>query len=84
MILSRTFVSDLVDQLDLSAISTVYEDGEQGQPTYHPVMPYHPVMTTKVLVNAYCVGVFSSRKILGGHLKPDHSWTGQNRPPRAS
>src|SRR5207237_7403961 len=25
--------------------------------------PYHPVMLTKVLVYAYCVGVFSSRKI---------------------
>ena len=51
------FVSDLVDQLDLSAITLVYEDDERGQP------PYHPVMMTKVLVYAYCVGVFSSRKI---------------------
>src|SRR5262249_40635216 len=25
--------------------------------------PYHPVMLTKVLVYAYCIGVFSSRKI---------------------
>jgi transposase len=51
------FVSDLVDQLDLSAITALYEDEERGQP------PYHPVMMTKVLVYAYCVGVFSSRKI---------------------
>jgi len=51
------FVSDLIDQLDLSAITLVYEDNERGQP------PYHPVMMTKVLVYAYCVGVFSSRKI---------------------
>jgi transposase len=51
------FVSDLMDQLDLSAITTVYEDEERGYP------PYHPVMLTKVLVYAYCVGVFSSRKI---------------------
>jgi transposase len=51
------FVSDLIDQLDLSAITTVYEDDERGYP------PYHPVMLTKVLVYAYCVGVFSSRKI---------------------
>ncbi len=51
------FVSELVDQLDLSAITTVYEDEERGYP------PYHPVMLTKVLVYAYCVGVFSSRKI---------------------
>jgi len=51
------FVSDLLDQLDLSAITAVYEDEERGYP------PYHPVMLTKVLVYAYCVGVFSSRKI---------------------
>jgi transposase len=51
------FVSELVDQLDLSAITKVYEDEERGYP------PYHPVMLTKVLVYAYCVGVFSSRKI---------------------
>jgi transposase len=51
------FVSDLVDELDLSAIMTVYEDEERGFP------PYHPVMLTKVLVYAYCVGIFSSRRI---------------------
>ena len=51
------FVSDLIDQLDLSAITAVYEEEERGYP------PYHPVMLTKVLVYAYCVGVFSSRKI---------------------
>jgi len=51
------FVSDLIDHLDLSAITTVYEDEERGYP------PYHPVMLTKVLVYAYCVGVFSSRRI---------------------
>jgi transposase len=51
------FVSDLIDQLDLSAITTVYEDEDRGYP------PYHPVMLTKVLVYAYCVGVFSSRRI---------------------
>ena len=36
---------------------SVYEDEDRGYP------PYHPVMLTKVLVYAYCVGVFSSRKI---------------------
>jgi transposase len=51
------FVSDLIDQLDLSAITTVYDDEERGYP------PYHPVMLTKVLVYAYCIGVFSSRRI---------------------
>lgn len=51
------FVGDLIDHLDLSTITGVYEDEERGYP------PYHPVMLTKVLVYAYCVGVFSSRKI---------------------
>jgi transposase len=51
------FVSDLVDHLDLSAIMKVYAEEDRGYP------PYHPVMMTKVLVYAYCVGVFSSRRI---------------------
>jgi transposase len=51
------FVSDLIDHLDLCAITAVYEEEDRGYP------PYHPVMLTKVLVYAYCVGVFSSRKI---------------------
>jgi transposase len=50
------FVSDVVDQLDLSAIESVYEE-DRGQP------PYHPRMMTKILVYGYCVGVFSSRRI---------------------
>ena len=50
------FVSDVVDQLDLSAIERLYED-DRGQP------PYHPRMMTKILLYGYCVGVFSSRKI---------------------
>jgi transposase len=51
------FVSDVVDNLDLSAMDAVYGDEKRGQP------PYDPLMMTKVLVYAYCVGVFSSRKI---------------------
>src|SRR5450432_622527 len=50
-------VSDVVDQLDLSAIESVYEEEDRGQP------PYHPRMMTKILVYGYCVGVFSSRRI---------------------
>ena len=50
------FVSDVVEQLDLSAIESVYEE-ERGQP------PYHPRMMTKLLIYGYCVGVFSSRRI---------------------
>jgi transposase len=51
------FVSDVIDQLDLSAMDKVYGAEKRGQP------PYDPQMMTKVLVYAYCVGVFSSRRI---------------------
>src|SRR5258708_9458680 len=51
------FVSDVVDQLDLSAIESVYEEEERRQATYHPRM------MTKLLMYGYCVGVFSSRRI---------------------
>ena len=51
------FVSDLIDQLDLSRIEQHYEREERGYP------PYHPRMMTKVLVYGYCVGVFSSRRL---------------------
>ncbi len=51
------FVSDVVDQLDLSAIHAVYDKEKRGQP------PYDPRLMTKLLVYGYCTGVFSSRKI---------------------
>ena len=51
------FVSDLVDQLDLSCIYAAYEREERGYP------PYEPSMMFKVLVYAYATGVYSSRKI---------------------
>jgi transposase len=51
------YVSDIVDQMDLSAIHAVYEKELRGQP------PYDPRMMTKVLVYGYCVGVCSSRRI---------------------
>jgi transposase len=51
------FVSDVVDNLDLSAMDAVYGKEKRGQP------PYDPLMMTKVLVYGYCVGVFSSRRI---------------------
>src|SRR5436853_6959535 len=50
-------VSDVVDQLNLSAIESVYEEEDRGQP------PYHPRMMRKILLYGYCVGVFSSRGI---------------------
>ena len=51
------FVSEVVDELDLSGIYAVYEKDERGQP------PYDPRMMTKLLVYGYCVGVYSARKI---------------------
>lgn len=52
------FISDVVDELDLSAIVRVYESGDgRGRP------PYHPLMMVKLLVYGYCIGRVSSRKI---------------------
>src|SRR6202167_6293707 len=51
------FVSDVVDQLDLSAMHAVYGEEKRGQP------PYNPRLMTKLLVYGYCTGVFSSRRI---------------------
>jgi transposase len=51
------FVSDVVDQLDLSAMRAVYGEEKRGQP------PYDPRLMTKLLVYGYCTGVFSSRRI---------------------
>jgi transposase len=51
------FVSDVVDQLDLTERHALYGDERRGQP------PYDPSLMTKLLVYGYCVGVFSSRKI---------------------
>ena len=50
-------IRDMVqDELDLSAILKAYES-MRGQP------PYLPVMMTALLLYAYSVGIFSSRKI---------------------
>ena len=51
------FISDVVDELDLSEITQRYERERRGGP------PYHPLMMVKVLLYAYCVGVPSSRRI---------------------
>ncbi len=51
------FISDLVDQLDLSEITDRYEQERRGGP------PYHPRMMVKVLLYGYCVGVLPSRRI---------------------
>jgi len=71
------FISDLVDNLDLSIIYKEYEKETRGQP------PFHPALMTKILFYAYSRGIFSSRKIasrlyeevafivLAGGNKPD-------------
>ena len=51
------FVSDVVDELNLTGITAPYEKEERGYP------PYDPAMMTKLLVYGYCVGVRSSRRI---------------------
>lgn len=52
------FISDVVDELDLSGIVGSYESGDgRGRP------PYHPVMMVKLVVYGYCIGRMSSRKI---------------------
>lgn len=52
------FISDVVAELDLSAIYQSYDEKDgRGQAAYHPVM------MVKLLFYGYCVGVMSSRKI---------------------
>ena len=51
------FISDTVDNLDLSAFHARYAGGGSRN------QPFHPAMMVKVLVYAYATGVFSSRKI---------------------
>jgi len=53
------FISETVDQLDLSEIVETYRDTGQGN------LPYHPAMMLKILIFAYATGVFSSRRIAG-------------------
>lgn len=51
------FISETIDALDLSPILDDYDNSAGGQASFHPVM------MTKLLVYAYCVGIMSSRKI---------------------
>src|SRR5437764_6490700 len=51
------FLLDVVPTLDLSKIHAFYQDETRGAP------PFDPAMMTCLLLYAYCVGVFSSRKI---------------------
>ena len=56
------FISEIVDQLDLSKLITAYRPNGQGSAAYHPAM------MTKILLYAYCIGIPSSRKIINGHI----------------
>jgi transposase len=51
------FVLDMVPKLDLRRFYTPYEDETRGAP------PFDPAMMVCLLLYAYCVGGFSSRKI---------------------
>jgi transposase len=51
------FVLDTVPHLDLRRVYVAYEDETRGAP------PFDPKMMVCLLLYAYCVGVFSSRKI---------------------
>ena len=52
------FLLDVVEQLDLTPIITDYDSPKGGKP------PHHPGMMVALLIYSYCVGVFSSRKIM--------------------
>ena len=49
------FVSDTVDQLDISSIESKYRTGGSGN------VAYHPRLMLKLLIYGYCCGVHSSR-----------------------
>jgi transposase len=51
------FLIDVVFKLDLAKIHAPYQDETRGAP------PFDPAMMTCLLLYAYCLGVFSSRKI---------------------
>ena len=51
------FLLDTVMELDISAITSKYEQEGRGFP------PYHPRMLVTLLLYSYCRGVFSSRRI---------------------
>lgn len=72
------FVRQILDELDLSPITSVYEEEERGYP------PYHPKVMTGILLYGYCRGITSSRKlavccqedvafrVLAANNQPDH------------
>lgn len=52
------FISDVVDELDVSSFEARYEEGDpRGN------QPFHPAMMLKILIYGYATGTFSSRRI---------------------
>jgi transposase len=51
------FISDTVDDFDLSSIYGYYDKAEAGAP------PFHPAMMVKILLYAYCKGIPASRRM---------------------
>lgn len=72
------FVREILDTMDLSPITSAYEQEERGYP------PYHPKVMTGILLYGYCQGITSSRKlaircqedvafrVLAANNQPDH------------
>ena len=58
------FISDLVEHLDLSAITARYQGEERGGP------PYHPSMMVKVLLYGYCIVAAHRPEAPRGHRVP--------------
>jgi len=51
------FISDTVDELDLSELDAAHRSSGKGN------LAYHPALLLKLLIYGYATGVFSSRKI---------------------
>lgn len=51
------FFSDIIDQMDLSSLHSIYSASTDGQP------PYHPVMMFKVILFGYMNNIFSTREL---------------------
>jgi transposase len=51
------FISDTVDDLDISSIYEHYDKAEAGAP------PFNPAMMVKILLYSYCKGIPGSRRI---------------------
>jgi len=52
------FLLEVSEQIDISPIIKGYDSEKGGQP------PFHPRMMLVLMLYSYCVGVFSSRKIM--------------------